>query len=131
MNRRDYIQAGHADYARGVMRFPGRPSRGQSWQVRAFMTGYALARENWRAKHPRGDEWAAAAKRSSAFCKAMVIAEKVRTYRGCNITRASRNSAGMRWESYCAGRFIRADTLAGIKGFIRYSLAQSQEEKTK
>jgi hypothetical protein len=52
-----------------------------------------------------------------------MTAEKVRTYRGCNITRASRNSAGMRWESYCAGRFIRAETLAGIKAFIRYTLA--------
>lgn len=69
-----------------------------------------------------------------------MTADPIRVYRGCNITRASRNSAGMRWESYCAGRFIRADTLAGIKGFIRYSLRrdarlqtaiQSQEEKTK
>lgn len=72
MNRRDYMQAGHADYARGVMRFPGRPSRGQSWQVRAFLSGYAQARENWRAKHSRCDEWAAAFKRSNAFCKSMM-----------------------------------------------------------
>ena len=49
---------------------------------------------------------------------------KTHTYLGCNITRASWNSAGMRWESYCAGRFIRADTLAGIKAFIKHTLAE-------
>lgn len=74
MNRSDYIQAGRADYARGVVRLPGRPSRGNSWQVRAFLTGYAMAREAWRAKHRHGDEWEAAAKRSADFCRAMVRA---------------------------------------------------------
>lgn len=49
-----------------------------------------------------------------------------RTYRGCDITPASRNSAGLRYESYCAGRFIRADTLAGIKAFIRDTLAKER-----
>lgn len=50
--------------------------------------------------------------------------ESIRTYRGCNITRCSFNSAGMRWEAYCAGRFIRADTLAGLCALIRDALAQ-------
>lgn len=55
-----------------------------------------------------------------------MAAETIRTYRGCNITRCSFNSAGMRWDSYCAGRFIRADTLAGMKAFIRYTLERKQ-----
>lgn len=52
--------------------------------------------------------------------------QQIRTYRGCSITPASRNSAGMRWESYCAGRFIRADTLAGLKAFIRETLERAK-----
>ena len=74
MNKSDYIKAGRDHYNHGNMRFPGRPMRHHSWQRRAFMTGYALAREAWRAKHPRGDEWAAAARRAHAYCIAMVKA---------------------------------------------------------
>jgi hypothetical protein len=51
-----------------------------------------------------------------------MAAEVIRTYRGCNITRCSLNSAGMRWESYCCGRFIRAETLQSMREFIRYTL---------
>jgi hypothetical protein len=72
VNRADYIRAGRADYARGRLLFPGRPSRRDTWQQRAFLTGYAQAREEWRARNPRGDEWAAAARRMRAFCRAMV-----------------------------------------------------------
>jgi len=42
-----------------------------------------------------------------------------RQYMGCNVTPAGRNSWGGKWEVYCAGQFIAADTLAGIKRMIR------------
>jgi hypothetical protein len=40
-------------------------------------------------------------------------------YRGCNIYRTSRKSSGVCWEAYAGGRFIYADTLAGIRSAIR------------
>lgn len=46
-----------------------------------------------------------------------------RTYRGHIISPMGRNSWGGRWESYVGGRFVAADTLAGIKALIRESLA--------
>lgn len=49
----------------------------------------------------------------------MKLPADIHTYFGIAITRASRNSAGMRWEAYVGGRFHRADTLAGIKATIR------------
>lgn len=47
----------------------------------------------------------------------------MREYRGCTISPMGRNSWGGRWESYVGGRFIAADTLAGIKALIREALA--------
>lgn len=44
----------------------------------------------------------------------------VHWYFGELITRASPNSAGMRWQVYFNGRFYRADTLAGIKQVIKH-----------
>lgn len=38
------------------------------------------------------------------------------TYKGCNITRIRHN--GM-YETYVSGRFVKSDTLAGIKALIR------------
>lgn len=46
----------------------------------------------------------------------------IRKYRGYNICPMPRNNWGGRWEVYCNGRFIRADTLAGIKAMIRDEL---------
>lgn len=43
----------------------------------------------------------------------------ITTYRGEHITRASRNAMGLKYESYAGGRFLRADTLAGIRELIR------------
>jgi len=43
-------------------------------------------------------------------------------YRDCIISRATRPNA-LRWQSYCEGRFISADTLAGIKLLIRETQA--------
>lgn len=45
-----------------------------------------------------------------------------RDYRGCTISPMGRNSWGGKWETYCNGRFIAADTLAGIKAMIRAEL---------
>jgi hypothetical protein len=43
-----------------------------------------------------------------------------RTYFGCSINPMGRNSWGGRWEAYTdAGRFVRADTLAGVMRLIR------------
>lgn len=43
------------------------------------------------------------------------------TYRACNIWRNSRANA-LRWQSYCNGRFLAADTLAGMRALIRAEL---------
>lgn len=43
---------------------------------------------------------------------------QTRTYKGCTIEPMGRNSWGGRWESYCCGEFIAADTLQGIKQMI-------------
>jgi hypothetical protein len=48
----------------------------------------------------------------------------IRQYMGCNITPLGRNTWGGKWESYCAGRFIAADTLAGIKAMIKERIEQ-------
>ena len=48
--------------------------------------------------------------------------EKHHIYMGCNITRASRNSAGLRWESFTPKGRVRADTLVGIKQLIKEML---------
>lgn len=46
---------------------------------------------------------------------------QVRTYRGCNIYRRTGVVLnGLRWESYVGGRFVYADTLAGIRELIRH-----------
>ena len=47
---------------------------------------------------------------------------KTRTYKGCNIMPMGRNSWGGRWETYCNGIFLAADTLAGLKQFITETL---------
>lgn len=40
---------------------------------------------------------------------------------GCHITPVTRwTAAGFRWEAYVAGRFVIADTLAGVKHLIRH-----------
>ena len=44
---------------------------------------------------------------------------QTRTYKGCHIYPMGPNSWGGRWESYVGGRFIAADTLAGIKQSIK------------
>ena len=44
-----------------------------------------------------------------------------RFYMGCSIYPLGANSWGGKWESYCNGRFIAADSLAGIKRLIRES----------
>lgn len=46
----------------------------------------------------------------------------LREYYGCNIYRATANSAGLRYEAYAGGRFVRADTLAGIRELIREAI---------
>lgn len=47
----------------------------------------------------------------------------IRTYYGCNIYPVTRPTTwGARWETYVAGRFIMADTLAGLKEAIREAL---------
>lgn len=43
-------------------------------------------------------------------------------YRGCIIGR-NPNPGALKWEVYCDGRFLSADTLAGIKALIREALA--------
>jgi hypothetical protein len=43
------------------------------------------------------------------------------TYRDVIVTRNS-NPAGLKWQCYCNGTFIYADTLAGIKGLIKGQL---------
>lgn len=47
-------------------------------------------------------------------------APAVRTYYGAHIHRASPNGSGIRWETYAGGRFLRADTLSGIRELIRH-----------
>lgn len=42
----------------------------------------------------------------------------MRTYKGCDIYPMGRNSWGGKWEAYCDGTFIAADTLCGIKQMI-------------
>lgn len=42
----------------------------------------------------------------------------IRTYKGCNIYPMGFNSWGGKWETYCDGTFISADTLRGIKRMI-------------
>jgi hypothetical protein len=54
----------------------------------------------------------------------IAAAPKPRAYMGCNIMPMGRNSWGGRWESYVGGRFIAADTLAGIKAMIREELQE-------
>lgn len=51
----------------------------------------------------------------------------VRTYMGCNIYPMGPNSWGGRWESYVGGRFVTADTLAGIRDCIRQSVGKSYD----
>ena len=47
-----------------------------------------------------------------------------RTYRGCIMSRiTSHNMAGMRWETYCNGRFLKSETLAGLRHMIRAELS--------
>mgnify|MGYP003353134429 CR=1 FL=1 len=52
---------------------------------------------------------------------------KIHTYYGVNILPVSSPGAmrayGARWEAYC-GRFLYADTLAGMKGLIRHTLGK-------
>lgn len=44
----------------------------------------------------------------------------MRTYYGVNIFPVTRPTCGgFRWEAYVCGRFVMADTLAGIKSLIR------------
>lgn len=55
------------------------------------------------------------------------------TYRGVDVSRASRNSAmGLRWEAYLTGDptplLIRADTKGGMRRLIDYYL--TRETKT-
>lgn len=51
----------------------------------------------------------------------------IRTYRGCNIYPVTRATTwGARWETYVSGRFIAADTLAGIREAIRHELGANQ-----
>ncbi len=45
-----------------------------------------------------------------------------RTYRGQMISPASRNTMGLRWEAHVNGRFLRADTLTGLRSLIRDEL---------
>lgn len=47
------------------------------------------------------------------------------TYKGCNICRMGRSSWGGRWEAYAGESFVRADTLAGIRGQITEALEES------
>jgi hypothetical protein len=47
---------------------------------------------------------------------------KTYIYRGELISRNS-NPAGLKWQAYCDGTFIYADTLAGIKQLIKDILA--------
>lgn len=45
----------------------------------------------------------------------------MRTYYGVDIHPVTRWTAiGARWEAYVGGRFVMADTLAGVKGLIRH-----------
>ena len=47
----------------------------------------------------------------------------VRTYYGVNVYPITgQNAAGLRWEAHVDGRWVRADTLAGIKELIREAL---------
>lgn len=41
------------------------------------------------------------------------------TYRGCHITRAGSNNAGLRWHAFTPAGAVRADTLQGIRDLIR------------
>ena len=47
---------------------------------------------------------------------------KTYSYRGQLISRNS-NPAGLRWQCYCDGTFMYADTLAGIKQLVKETLA--------
>ena len=42
-------------------------------------------------------------------------------YKGSFITR-NNNPAALRWQSHCAGRFIAADTLRGMRDLITHTL---------
>lgn len=44
-------------------------------------------------------------------------------YRGCAITRSC-NPAALRWSSYCAGRFLAADTLQEMREIIKETLGE-------
>ena len=46
----------------------------------------------------------------------------IRQYRGCNIYRETRIGHYARWHAYVRGVFIAADTLSGIRQFIRETL---------
>jgi hypothetical protein len=104
-----------------------RNAAGQAALYRAPESGYKVVTD------PRGEFASAiefARKREAlAFIKRtgagflIAAAPKPRAYMGCNINPAGRNSWGGRWESYVGGRFIAADTLAGIKAMIREALA--------
>lgn len=45
-----------------------------------------------------------------------------RLYRGILITRAARNSSGIRWHAFGPDGQLRADTLAGMRELIRQAL---------
>lgn len=48
-----------------------------------------------------------------------------RTYYGHHIYRETGwNAAGLRWWAHVGGRIVRADTLAGIREFIRDEVAR-------
>lgn len=50
----------------------------------------------------------------------------MRTYFGVHIYPVTRPTMwGARWEAYVGGRFVMADTLAGIKECIRIGLGKS------
>lgn len=52
---------------------------------------------------------------------------KPRLYKGCWLSPiTTMNMAGMRWEAYCNGRFIKAETLAEIKQFVSHELGESK-----
>ena len=50
----------------------------------------------------------------------------IRQYRGCSIYRETRIGHYARWNAYVKGVFIAADTLSGIRQFIREMLAKEE-----